>query len=195
MAIKYKKIKEFEEFKENPFIEKAVQDIKIVKRTQTIRPKGRDEIQMIVSGDEVTGHSAFMRFVEVEEEKFAKLYLSQLCALWELSKTAIKVFSYILTILQPKKDSFIFRMEDCLEYTGYSTEKSVFDGIGSLIEAGIIARSKYHFEYFINPLVVFNGDRVTFAKTYIKKKKEKEVLQKPISQLDLFKSKDDKNIA
>jgi hypothetical protein len=68
--------------------------------------------------------------------------------------------------------------------------------MSELIEAGIIARTRYHYQYFINPLIVFNGDRVTFAKTYIKKKKDKELSQKPISQLDLFKSKDDsKDIA
>jgi hypothetical protein len=168
----YKKVTDFEEYTENPFVEKAIQDIKMIKKTQTIRPKSRDEIQLIVSGDEVTGHSAFMRFVEVEEEKFAKLYLSQLSAFWDLSKPAIRVFSYILTRLKPKQDNFYFEMESCLEYTKYTHAKNVLSGIADLIEAGIIARTKRHYEYYINPLVIFNGDRVTFAKTYIRKKKE-----------------------
>jgi intergrase/recombinase len=194
--MKYKKLTTFPEHLENPFIEEAVQNINVVKKTQTIRAKNKEEIQMIVSGDEVTGHSAFMRFVEVDEEKFAKLYLSQLSALWDLSKPSIRVFSYILTKLVPKKSDFYFQIEDCLEYTKYSSANSVLTGMSELIEAGIIARTRYHYQYFINPLIVFNGDRVTFAKTYIKKKKDKELSQKPISQLDLFKSKDDsKDIA
>ena len=183
--MKYKKLSEQEEFLENPFIEKAVKDIRVVKKTQTIRPKGRGEIQMIVSGDEVTGHSAFMRIVEVDEDKFAKLYLSQLCAFWDLSKPALRVFSYILTILQPKKDSFIFMMDDCISYTGYSQRNHIITGLSNLIEAGIIARTKYNFKYFINPLVIFNGDRVTFAKTYIKKVKKIEINP---NQMDIFDS-------
>jgi hypothetical protein len=63
-------------------------------------------------------------------------------------------------------------MNDCLEYTKYKHRKDVMNGLAGLIDAGIIARSEYEFEYFLNPMVVFNGDRVTFAKTYIKKKKE-----------------------
>ena len=183
--MQYKKLSEQEEFLENPFIQKAVEDIRIVKKTQTISTKGRGEIQMIVSGDEVTGHSAFMRIVEVDEDKFAKLYLSQLCAFWDLSKPALRVFSYVLTTLQPKKDSFIFLMDECIKYTGYSQRNHIITGLSNLIEAGIIARSKYSFRYFINPLVIFNGDRVTFAKTYIKKVKKLEINP---NQMDIFDS-------
>ena len=183
---KYKKLKEFEAFEENPFIEQAVNDIKVVKRTQVIRPTSKDEIQMITSTDgEVTGYTAFMRFVEVDEERFAKVYLSQFTSFWDLSKPAIRVFSYVLTVLKPKQDSFMFDMTDCLTHTKYSTEKSVFEGLSSLIECGIVARGNRHYKYFINPLVVFNGDRVTFAKTYVKKRKEKSSsLQE--NQLNLF---------
>lgn len=181
---KYKKLKEFEAFEENPFIEQAVNDIKVIKRTQVIRPKSKDEIQMITSTDgEVTGYTAFMRFVEVDEERFAKVYLSQFTSFWDLSKPAIRVFSYILTVLKPKQDSFMFDMTDCLTHTKYSTEKSVFEGLSSLIECGIVARGNRHYKYFINPLVVFNGDRVTFAKTYVKKRKERTETE---NQLNLF---------
>ncbi|MDB5243444.1 MAG: RepA protein [Spirosoma sp.] len=183
---KYKKLKEFEAFEENPFIEKAVDDIKIIKRTQVIRPQSKDEIQMITSTEgEVTGYTAFMRFVEVDEERFAKVYLSQFSSFWDLSKPAIRVFGYILTVLKPRQDSFMFDMADCLTHTKYSTEKSVFEGLSSLIECGIVARGNRHYRYFINPLVVFNGDRVTFAKTYVKKRKEKNN-SLPENQLNLF---------
>ena len=47
----------------------------------------------------------------------------------------------------------------------------LFVGFASLVKAGIIARSEMPNMYFINPLIVFNGNRITFAKTYIKKQK------------------------
>lgn len=181
----YKKVTTHERFKENPFVEKAIEDIRVVKRMQIITPKDRNEIQMIVSqSGDVEGHTAFLKYVEVDEDKFAKLYLSQLAAFWELSKPAIRVFSYMLSILKPKQDSFILRMDECLSYTGYKNRKDVNNGLGALIEAKIVARSNYEFEYFINPLVVFNGDRVTFAKAYIKKRKEQG--EAPTKQLNLF---------
>jgi len=184
-GIKYKKLKEFDSHDENPFVEKAIQDIKIVKRTQVIRPKNRDEIQMITSSDgEVTGYSAFTRFIEVDEEKFAKVYLSQFASFWELTKPAIRVFGYIISVLKPKQDYFTFDMSDCLAHTKYSTEKSVFEGLSALITCGIVARGNRHYKYFINPLVVFNGDRVAFTKLYVKKKKDRDKADQ--NQLDLF---------
>lgn len=183
--MKYSKVTVHEQFKENPFVEKAIQDIRIVKKTQVIRPKNRDEIQMITSTDgEITGYTAFTRFIEVDEERFAKVYLSQFASFWELSRAAIRVFSYILSVLKPKQDSFIFKMDDCLGHTKYKHKKDVLSGLGNLIECNIIARSNYDWEYFINPLVVFNGDRVAFTKMYVKKKKDKE--KSDTNQLDLF---------
>lgn len=186
----YKGVTSFERFRENPFIEKAIEDIRVVKRTQVVRAKNKSEIQMIVSQEgEVEGYSQFLRFVEIEEAQFAKIYLSQFNAFWDLSKAAIRVFGYIISILKAKQDSFILRMEPCLIHTGYKHRKDVITGISSLIEAGIIARSDYNDEFFINPLVVFNGDRVTFAKTYIKKKKEADPNQlNLLSEIDFKKS-------
>ncbi len=184
--MKYKKLTEQEVFKENPFIEKAIKDVKIVKRQQVIRPKNKDEIHQIVSTDgEITGYTAFNRFIEVDEDKFAKVYLSQFASFWELSKPAIRVFGYILTVLHPKKDTFIFKMDDCLEHTKYTHRNNVLTGLACLIECNIIARSAYDWEYFINPLVVFNGDRVAFTKMYVRKKKRNDN-QNDNNQLDLF---------
>ncbi len=179
----YKSVKKYEAFKENPFVEQAIQDIKIIQKTQVVRSKNRDEIQLIVnSSGEVEGHTAFMKFVEVDEEQFAKVYLSQFTAFWELSKPAIRVFGFIINVLKPKQDEFFLEMTKCLDYTKYKHPKDVLSGISALIECGIIARSDSHFKYFINPMVVFNGDRVSFAKTYIKRKK----VQASAQQLSMF---------
>ena len=72
-------------------------------------------------------------------------------------------------------------------YTGYTHRNNILTGLSCLIECGIIARSNKAYKYFINPLVVFNGDRVSFAKTYIKRKKEKVSSQ----QLSMFDKHED----
>lgn len=104
------------------------------------------------------------------KKKFAKIYLSQFAAFWELSKPAIRVFGYIITMIKPNQDRFIFRMDEALKHTKYTHENSILTGLSNLVECKIIARTRYDWEYFINPLVAFNGNRVTFAKTYVKKK-------------------------
>ena len=165
-------ITSFEKNKVNPFVEKAIEDIKIVQKRQIIKSNSKSEIQAIVNNDgEVTGHTAFMRFIEVDEEKFTKFYLSQFEQFWELPKSAIRVFGYIMTKLKPKEDKFEFLIEECMEHSKYTSIQPIYTGLVSLCENNIIARGYNEYTYFINPLVAFNGDRVTFAKTYIKKKK------------------------
>lgn len=185
----YKSIGKYEQYKENPFIPNAIENMQVRKRTQRITPKGKDAIHYVMNSEtgEVDAHTAFMRVVEVDETRFAKLYLAELGALWDLSKPAIRVFTYIASILVPNKDKVMFDLEDCMEYTGYKAKKSVFTGLSELIEHDIIARTTKHWQYFINPMIVFNGSRVTFARTYVKRKREEDP-----NQMKLFGEKETK---
>ena len=74
-----------------------------------------------------------------------------------------------------------------MTYTEYKTKESVYQGLAQLLKAEIIARGPSDSFYFINPLVAFNGNRVTYAKTYVKKKKEKDPNQTNL--FDLFEKK------
>ena len=89
-----------------------------------------------------------------------------------------------MTKLNPKQDMFIFLMEECLEYTKYTSKNSIWIGLGSLVEENNIARGPAESLYFINPMIAFNGDRVTFAKTYVKKQKGKVIDPNQINLLD-----------
>ena len=169
-------IRDFEKNKENPFLKEAVQQIQsgIVKKYKNTSGTSRGAIlQAVNSEGELVGHTSFIRQIEVDEQQFTKIYLSQFSAFFELNSQSIKVFGYIMTKLMPKQDFFIFDLEECLEYTGYKSGQSVYNGLSGLIGSSIIARGKKDYLYFINPMVFFNGDRVTFAKTYVKKQKGK----------------------
>ncbi|HRN44778.1 MAG TPA: replication/maintenance protein RepL [Flavobacterium sp.] len=174
--MKVKKITDFEKNIENPFLKEAVQQIQsgIVKKYKNTSGTSRGAIlQAVNSEGELVGHTSFIRQIEVDEQQFTKIYLSQFSAFFELNSQSIKVFGYIMTKLMPKQDFFIFDLEECLEYTGYKSGQSVYNGLSGLIGSSIIARGKKDYLYFINPMVFFNGDRVTFAKTYVKKQKGK----------------------
>jgi hypothetical protein len=60
----------------------------------------------------------------------------------------------------------------------------VYDGLASLLECKIIARGYNEYTYFINPLVFFNGDRVSFVRTYVKKRKTKSGDPQQLSVFD-----------
>lgn len=192
----YKTLNVHEKYKENPFVEEAIDNIRIKKRTQMVGASSRKALHYVVNSDtnEVDAYSAFLKVVEVDEERFAKLFLAELGAFWDLSKPAIRVFTYISTVLKPHSDRFIFTFEDCMEYTGYKSKKSIITGLSELIEHGIIARTTRHFEYFINPMIVFNGSRVTFAKTYIKKQTRRNKQVENKNQMKLFEGNKTENL-
>lgn len=158
----------------NPFLEKALERINsnIIAKTKMTKNAGESAVLRAVDEKtgEVLGHTAFIRQIQVDEEQFAKLYLSQFSAFWELSKAAIRVFSYFLTQLKPNSDTIYFNIEECLEHTKYKSKQPIYDGLISLCENEIIARGWSDVVYYINPMCVFNGSRVTFAKTYVRKK-------------------------
>lgn len=187
---KEQKITSYQRNEENPFMNQAIETIdkNIVKRykssTQT------DQKATLLAYDpntsEVLGHTRFIRQIEVDEDQFAKLYLANFAAFFDLSQAAIRVFGYILTCLKPKQDTFILRLEKALEYTKYATVKPIYKGLEELLKAEIIARGPIENFWFINPMVVFNGDRVSFAKTYVKKKAKQAKLIEDKKQLNLF---------
>lgn len=175
-----KKLTDFEKNTENPFIKQAVEQVQknVVKKYKTAGSTDKKAILQAYdsSTGEILGHTQFIRQIEVDEQQFAKLYLSNFSAFFDLKPQAIKVFGYILNQLVPNKDQFIFDREDCMEYTGYKSDKSVFIGLTSLLNNDIIARGKTDYRYYINPMIAFNGNRITFAKTYVKKQKSKGLI-------------------
>ncbi len=163
-------------YDENPFIVDTIGELKVKRKQQFVKPlnnkdyKGA-EVMMVTSDGEVQGHTAFVRHLEVDSDKFTKLYINQLACLWDLNKTAMRVFTYILNVLKPLQDHVIFDNNDCMVFCGYKNPASIYEGLYCLLQSGIIAKSNKSYKIFINPSVVFNGDRVTFINTYTKKKK------------------------
>lgn len=183
------KLTDFEKYEENPFVEKAIKEVQIARKYKSSSGTDKRAILQAIdpSTGEVLGHTMFIRQVEVDEEKFAKVYLSQFEAFWDLNKPAIRVFGYIMSKMHPKSDKVEFRLSECMTHTKYKSPKQIYDGLSALVKADIIARGYNEYVYFINPLVTFNGDRVSYMKTYVKKKKETMSTK---NQLHIFSPED-----
>lgn len=164
----YHSIKSYEKHEANPFVEETIKGLK-VKRKNVIVGNPQHLIVGKNTG-EIEGQVAFMKYVEVESDKFVKIFIAELQSLFNLSNSSIKVFGYILSITKPNDDRVIFSMKKCREYTGYKSDVPIFNGLASLLENGFIARTDSPSIYFINPLVFFNGDRILFVKQYVKRR-------------------------
>ncbi|MET4109163.1 RepA protein [Hymenobacter sp. UYP22] len=173
MTTWYRKLTDYPENENNPFSEKAVLEISTTKKRQAIKPpktsNGENKYWVIDNNGEKVAESLFVREVEVDEEQFAKVFLSGLLNFWELSPRGIRVFTYVLRQLRAGRDEFYFSASECMKFTLYKSRGLVTSGLAELIGAGLIARSTDPLIYFVNPLVVFNGSRVTFAKSYVRK--------------------------
>lgn len=174
----YYKLTNYPKNLDNPFMEEAIENIQghVTKKYKNATNTGEKAILNAVDDNgEVLGHTSFVRQIEVDEEQFAKIYLSQFSSFWGLCSQAIRVFGYIMTKMIPGQDKIIFLIHECQEHTKYKGTASIYIGLGNLIENGIIARGPADTIYYINPMIFFNGNRVTFAKTYVKKRKPPKI--------------------
>lgn len=172
------RISKFPTNRENPFLKQAVEEVdrQIVKKWRGASFSDRKAISAVMDEEtgEIVGHTSFMRQIEVDETQFTKLYLTQFQSFFDLTTAGIRVFGYIMTCMQPRKDMIVFDREDCMAYCKYKAVESIYRGLTELLKAGIIARGKNDNFYFINPLIVWNGDRVTFVNQYVKKQTKKK---------------------
>lgn len=160
----YKKVRSFSKHSKSPFISDLL-EIEIDKRRKILAGK---RPSMIINSEtgEIEGHQVFAITEKVDRETFIKIYERGLVSLFNLSKSGLKVFGFFTKIAKPNKDYVIFEIDECKEYTKYKTDKPVLKGIAELIEGKFIARSKYHYKYFINPSMFFNGNRYTLIQSY-----------------------------
>lgn len=190
-----RKFSDFEKNRENPFLSQALEEINknVVKKYKS--STGTDKRAVLQAVDpqtgDIVGHTSFIRQIEVDEQEFIKFYLRDFRVFYGLSEKAMRIFGYILTLLIPNRDEFAFFIDECLEATNYVAKKVIYSGLTELIKAEIIAKGRTDTSFFINPMVVFNGNRITFAKTYVKKNTDKtlKAAQKDYeekNQLNLF---------
>jgi hypothetical protein len=175
------KLSDFPQHRENPFIPEML----FPKGTKSIaigRPKDRALV------DTVTGQIDDSLFIgirkEVDKEEFVKIFQSQLQSLFNLSKRALKVLSYFMSITK-FNDELLFDADDCKKFTGYSSKESIFNGIAELLKSDIIARGRNPYRYYANPSIFYKGDRLVLITEY-KQKKVRSLDDQ--GQLDLFEN-------
>ena len=178
------KLSDFQKHEESPFHEQAIEVVEkhLVKKFKNSTHATSEQRAIAAVADISTGEifkTSFIRRIEVDDEQFAKIYLAEFSAkFFDLSQAAIRVFGYIMTCMKPKMDMIIFDRKKCMAYTQYKSDKAVYKGLAELVAAEVIARGPADNLWFINPLIVFNGDRASYTREIIRKKSEKTTEQK-----------------
>lgn len=174
-------IKDFDVFDQNPFTEGVVEKISQNKKKRIrkfITSKGSyidnssGEVKDVIMGIQK----------EVDSHEFTKLYHEGLNEIMGLTDKSSKILYYLASRLRKDQMQIEFDIDNCTDVTGYS-KSSVYNAMAELLEFNIIARHKKSYIYFINPLYIFNGDRLTIVKQYVMPKKDKELIDDNMRKL------------
>lgn len=154
-------------YSQNPFIV-SILDIKMKNKMVSI-----STIKSAVvngEGDHV-GDKMLMVTKKVDKEEFIKVYKNQLSLIFELSRSGQKVLTYFIQTLGVNKDYIIFDKNVAKEISGLSSTSSIYSGLTELVLKNVIAKSDLPFMYYINPQILFNGDRLTVINKWEKDEK------------------------
>lgn len=176
--LEVQKLQTYPTYSENPFMEQAIEVVQknVVKKYKNATNTGEKAILQAIDPNtgEVLGATSFVRQIEVDEEQFIKIYLNNFQSFFDLSPKAIRVFGYLIENLMIGKDVVLFNMNKALKYTKYSSKSTIYSGLAELVSANIIARGWTDGIFFVNPMCLFNGNRLTYVKTYVKMKKQQQ---------------------
>lgn len=153
----------------NPFL-----DTLVVNSKNRIISKGRNADKAIINTTtgEFADETLFIALQkEVDKEHFVKIFQSQLKIIFDLSAKTLKVLSYLMSVAT-FDDQILFKVNDCLKYTGYTSRNTVTQAIAELLEKEIIARGYAPHLFYINPTVFYKGDRIVLLTEYRKVKKK-----------------------
>lgn len=167
MSKKYQGITSYEKLSKSPFIDELM-EIEVSARRKIFAGKEPSSMMIDTKTGEVKAHQVFAVQEKVDKATYTKMFSGMMRELFKLSPRGVKVFGYITTIAKPNKDVVMFDMEEAQEYTGYKKEQSILHGIEELLKENLIARTKKHYKYYINPNLFFNGSRLTLIRQYIK---------------------------
>lgn len=100
--------------------------------------------------------------IVVDPKPYTKMFHGNTAVLIALSESAMRMFYYICDNIQPGKDDICIMMEDYFQFAGYSgnSRLTYYRAVEGLLKAAIISRKAgYNNCFFVNPDVIFNGDR------------------------------------
>jgi len=104
---------------------------------------------------------------KVDKQEFYKVYKTGLRKFFDLSPSSSEVLEYILDAIRYDSDKICLNIADiqAARSLGYTT---VYRALTQLLEREIIAKADMQGCYYINPNVVFKGDRIALVKQFIK---------------------------
>lgn len=156
----------------NPLMEPR--EIKVKKRWVK---SGRTEDLVNPATGEIAGVAAIHQVEERDDAEFVKVFAAGIKAIYELSRTAGRVFQVVLDQYQREPMSkgfadtlYLAWFDGGLSGQDVGMSESTFNrGMRELVDKGFIY-PRMPGVYWVNPSMFFKGDRVLFIKEYRRRK-------------------------
>lgn len=176
-------------YSKNPFF-----DYLEIKSTDKLLFAKTDAIVTNQKTGELMGHQVVARYKKVDAESFVKIFAHHLTSIFSLSRTGYRMLVIVIAVIQNQainSDTFYMSFHDASEEAVRKQEKMSRDtfkkGVAELITNGIIARAVNVNQYYINPSIIYNGNRtkITFVEQYDVMPKEEYAQQSLLEDLGL----------
>jgi hypothetical protein len=159
---KNSKLSDFPKYDQNPYICK----IKLRQHEENYTGKQINVDFINLDGKTRKIGSGFFKLESpyLDKTPFLRIYKPALIRLPRLSQSGLKIFSILFDELEFNSSKIYIFKDDILEKCGWNTDKPYYQGIASLVENEFFACSHSPNIYFINPTMIFKGDRTTLLK-------------------------------
>lgn len=156
--------------KKNPYMEGNSYGM-VASKTKRITNNQGSYMVKADDGEIIANVAGFWTAQEVDTAQFVKLYINGVKAFSDLTTKGTKVFELMYLEMQNEigKDKIYLNLQTIDQAITKISKTIFYDGLNELIEKKFLAPTEMTHWYWINPDYVFNGDRLSFAKTYIKK--------------------------
>jgi hypothetical protein len=167
------KLKELAIHRENPFVDLVSGERR--KRREVIYEGGRVLVDP-ATGEVEDEQIAIARIKWVDPEQFIKVYLSNIQMLFDFDRPAQRVAEFVMFQVghrsMGKGEVFLpfYEFQEYMRDRVGGSRMTFLRGVEELARKGVIARSPVPNLWWINPALMFNGDRARFVTEYRRRK-------------------------
>lgn len=156
-------IRKFTEYDKNPFISNMVSHVTMNSKDRVA--KWTTRTGTFISEIDGKENDVFIGIKKrVDSESYTKIYKRTLKEIMGFSEGCVKLLMYIAEKLEKESLQIDFYIEDCIAVTGLGPA-TIYRGLTELLKKEVIARkSQRSYIYFINPVVLFNGNRLNIIR-------------------------------
>ncbi len=104
----------------------------------------------------------------VDDTLFVKVFGDGIAGMYDLGRPGAKVFRFLFDEVQknPNQDRMYLYFMDALEDPWRIPKTTFFKGMAELLDKGFLAKSANPNMFFLNPSMMWNGDRFRFVQEY-----------------------------